>query len=336
MWHQESLTRSRQGRRFGKAISGRAALGAALLVALALLAGCGASAGSASSVQAPSGIDHSVSSGASAGAPATSGSSSATSGSSGKSSSQPMAQYLIKSLNVSMTAPDTRAAAADLQSWITSTDPKAQSAGVNYVVDSDQYDISLTFNVQASLYPQIESYLASYASQHKGKLISLEETVQDVTNDYVDSQSRLTNLRGEQARLQTLMSQAQSLGDVLTIEQRLTDVEGQIEQIEAHLNELSGQTSFYTIQIRLTPVSTYMPPVAQPWSPAAIFHDALTSALAFGEGLLTLFIWLAVYAIYIVPVGVIIWLVVRYTRRRSAALAVSATRPSGSGAPPTA
>ena len=39
----------------------------------------------------------------------------------------------------------------------------------------------------------------------------------------------LTNLRGEQQRLLTLMGQAQSLSDVLTIEQRLTDVEGQIE-----------------------------------------------------------------------------------------------------------
>lgn len=333
MWHQETPSLARQRERNGKLSGGRAALGAALLAGLALLTGCGSSAVGGSSAAQPSSADHSYSS-AAGGSSNVSNSTSAP-GAPGTSSSQPSAQYLIKSLNVSMTAPDTRAAAADLQNWITTTDPKAQSAGANYIVDADQYDITLTFSVQASLYPQIESYLTGYASQHKGKLISLQETVQDVTNDYVDAQSRLANLRHEQTRLQTLMGQAQSLSDVLTIEQRLTDVEGQIEQIEAQLNQLNGQTTFYTIHIQLTPVSTYAPPVAQPWNPGVIFHDALVSAQSFGEGLLTLFIWLAVYAIYIVPLGIIIWLVTRYMRRRSARLALGATNAGQPGAPPS-
>jgi hypothetical protein len=130
-----------------------------------------------------------------------------------------------------------------------------------------------------------------------------------------------------------LMGQAQSIADILTIEQRLTDVEGQIEQIEAHLNQLNGQTTFYSIQIQLTPLSTYVPPIAEPWNPGVIFHSALTSAQAFGEGLLTLLIWLVVYAVYIIPLCVIIWLVVRFARRRAARLA---TATSGAAPPPTA
>jgi tetrahydromethanopterin S-methyltransferase subunit G len=188
--------------------------------------------------------------------------------------------------------------------------------------------------VQASLYPQIKSYLANYAGQHKGKLISLQETVQDVTNDYLDTQSKLSNLLTEQKRLQTLMSQAQSLTDLLAIEQRLSDVEGQIEQINAHLAQLSGQTTFYSIQIELTPLSTYVSPTAQAWDPGGIFHDALASAKGFGEGLLTLLIWLVVYAVYIVPLAVISLLVVRYMRRRTARQIAPAAAPSAE--PPTA
>jgi type IV secretory pathway TrbD component len=254
--------------------------------------------------------------------------------SSSQKSSQSIGQYLVKSLSVSMTMPDTRVAASDLQSWITTTDPKAQSAGATYSLDNGQYDVTLTFSVEASLYPQVERYLANYAGGHKGKLLNLQESVQDVTNDYVDTQSQLANLRVEQARLQSLMSQAKSLTDVLAIDQRLTDVEGQIEQIEAHLNQLTGQTTYYTVQIQLLPLASYTPPVTQSWSPAAIFHDALASARAFGEGLLTLLIWLAVYAIYIVPLGVVIWLVVRYMRRRSAREATSNV--GSGGAPPAA
>ncbi len=150
-----------------------------------------------------------------------------------------------------------------------------------------------------------------------------------MTNDYVDTQSQLANLRVEQKRLQTLMSQSASLSDLLAVEQRLSDVEGQIEQIQAHLSQLNGATTFYTIQIQLAPSATYKPPVTQPWSPSAIFHQALASAQAFGEGLLTLAIWLLVYAIYIVPALLIVWFAWRMWRRRAARRVAPVAAPSG-------
>jgi len=301
---------------------------------MALLAGCGATAGTASQASSASfsGPQRSAAGGTTASGAAYGPNQVATPGSTSSSSS---AQYLIKALNVSMTVPDTTAAAADLQNWISANDPQAQSAGATYSQDGDSYDISLTFSVAASHYAQVRSYLTNYAAQHKGKLITLHESVQDVTNDYVDSQSQLANLRVEQTRLQTLMSRAASLNDILTIEQRLSDVEGQIGQIEAHLNQLSGQTTFYTIQIQLTPLATYKPPVPQTWNPGGIFHQALSSAQGFGEGLLTLLIWLAVYAVYLVPLGVIVWLVARFMRRRAARLAAPATARATSPAPPS-
>lgn len=320
---------------------GRAALVGAALCALALLAGCGASgaSGGATNAGLSYGSDttaqHSTASGGQAPSAGNATGSGAGFGSNspaatpGATSAQVAPQYLIKSLDVGMAVSDTRSTANDLQSWIVVNDPRAQSAGAIYTQDGNQYDVSLTFQVEASLYPQIKSYLASYADHHKGKLLGLHESVQDVTGSYVDAQSRLANLRVEQGRLQTLMSQAKSINDILTIDQRLTDVEGQIEQIEAQLNQLNGQTTFYTIQIQLTPLSTYVPPVTQPWNPGVIFHNALSSAQAFGEGLLTVLIWLGVYAIYIVPLGVIIWLIVRFWRRRNAAPA-----PAGATQPP--
>ncbi|MDE3229143.1 MAG: DUF4349 domain-containing protein [Chloroflexota bacterium] len=313
----------------------RAALALALLAGVALLAGCGGTAAGGASyapaVNGPlnSGASHSAAGGNTAsgiGAPvATPAAGAGSSGSVTKTSTQSIGLYLIKSLTVSMVVPNTTAAASDLESWISVTDPQSQSAGANYTLDGDSYDITLTFSVAASRYTQVENYLKSYPAAHKGKLIGLQEAVQDVTNDYVDTQSQLANLRVEQARLRTLMSQAGSLADLLAVEQRLSDVEGQIEQIEGHLNQLNGATTFYTMQIQLTPIATYKPPVTQPWSPSAIFHQALSSAQGFGEGLLTLAIWLLVYAIYIVPLLIIIWLARRVWLRRTARRAAPAT-----------
>ncbi len=290
---------------------------------IALLAGCGGTGGASLAAPAQSYSQNSASGapGSSAGAPASSDSSGSSSSST--SSQPPSPQYLIKSLNVDMTSPDPRKTAADLQSWVLTTDPKAQSAGTTYTQDGSSYDVSLTFNVEAALYPQIESYLVSYAQWHGGKLVDLQEKVLNVTNDYVDSQSRLANLRKEQQRLQTLMGQAQSLNDVLTIEQRLTDVEGQIEDIEAHLALLNGQTAFYTVQIQLTPLDSTVTPQPQPWNPGEIFQQAWGAAIVFGQGLLTILIWLGVFGIYILPVCALIWFGRRLVIRRRAARAAS-------------
>src|SRR5207247_6828397 len=162
-------------------------------------------------------------------------------------------------------------------------------------VSDNLYNISTSFPVLPTLNPRIESYLNSYPAQHNGRLISTTKSTQDVSGDYVDTQSRLKNLRGEQARLLTLMGHTTALGDILAIDQRLTDVEGQIEQIEAHLNQLNGQVSFYTIAINLQPGQAVLSPPPAPWSPAKIWHDASGPSVAFPEVLSTTWICLAVF-----------------------------------------
>lgn len=229
-------------------------------------------------------------------------------------------RYLVKTLQVDMAVKDTVQAANDLQSWIQTADPHATSAGLTYQQDpanNNLYDISLTFSVEAADYPQVESYLSSYAAGHKGRLLSLHETVQDVTTNYIDTQSELKNLRAEQQRLLTLMGQAQSLNDTLTIEQKLTDVEGQIEQIEENLNALNGQITFYTVTINLSPIDVATPvptPTTSGWNPGAVFHGALSVAIAIGEALISLLIWLAVLSVYIVPAAILLWFGLRFKR----------------------
>jgi hypothetical protein len=227
--------------------------------------------------------------------------------------------YLVKTLDVTMEVKDTRQTADALQTWITTTDPHAFSEGMNYQqIAANTYDITMSFSVQASLYPQIARYLRDYAPQQKGQLTQFQESVQDVTNDYIDTQSRLKNLRGEQARLLGLMNQAQTLNDVLNVEQRLTDVEGQIEQIEEHINDLGNQLQFYTITITLQPLTIPVPPPVTPgWNIGQIFHDAFAASLAFAQELLTMLIWLLAFSVYIVPLLVVAWFVHRWRAHKS-------------------
>ncbi|HLX56073.1 MAG TPA: DUF4349 domain-containing protein [Ktedonobacteraceae bacterium] len=279
---------------------------AVLVAACGGFAGAGTSNGAAIPVAAPP--QHVNQSGQS------NGSNSSTSSAAGSTQ-----QYLIKSFNINMQVKDTRQVASDLQAWISTTDPLSLVSNVNsQQVDQNLYSISMTFSVQASLFPRIESYLNSYPALHNGKLLNVTMNTQDVSGDYVDSQSRLKNLQAEQQRLLTLEGSAGALSDVLAIDQRLTDVEGQIEQIEAHLQDLKSQTTFYTVTVNLqpTPVVVTSPPSGA-WNPGGIWQGAVAAVKVVAQVLATIFIWLLVFCVYIVPLAVIAWLVRRWWRARA-------------------
>ena len=247
----------------------RLVFGGMLVILAFLLAACGG--GSSSTTTEAPGLAPAQQSGNTS-----SQGSGSSSGQNTKSTTSFGPQYLIKSLQVNMLVKDTRLVASDLQSWIATTDPRSTSAGIDYEQTyGNLYTVNMTFSVTSAQYTQIEEYLAGYAQQHGGKLTSLHESVQDVTNDYIDTQSRLTNLRGEQQRLLTLLSNTTALGDIITVESKLTDVEGQIEEIEAHLNALKNQTTFYSVTIGLQPITpiTPPPPTSTPWSFTQVLHD---------------------------------------------------------------
>lgn len=311
-----------------KRVTLQGSLGILFILAL-FLAACGAGTSTSSS----SGVA------ASANAPVQQSGSSSSQGSSSSSSKGSSSsasygpQYLIKSLQVNMQVRDTRRVASDLQSWISTTDPNSSSAGMDYEQTGDNlYTVSMTFSVESTNYTQIEEYLAGYAQQHGGKLLTLHESVQDVTNDYIDTQSQLTNLRGEQERLLVLLSNTTALGDIITVEDKLTNVEGQIEDIEAHVNALKHQTTFYTVTINLQPMAPAAtpPPTQQaPWSIGQVFHDSWSAVLSFGQVLATFLIWLLSISIYLVPAALIGWYIWRRTHPRR--MAASPRDPSQLG-----
>jgi hypothetical protein len=297
-----------------------------LVVFLLFLVGCGSSASSSSGMATMNAPAHMANSQAQTSTGNAQGATSSSAGAqvpaTGKQQSAPTGpQYLIKTLKVSMDVKDTRKVASIIQAWIGSTDVDSSTAGADYEQTGDNlYNVSLNFSVRAAVYPQIYNYLRDYAPKEGGQLQSFTETVQDVTNDYVDTQSRLKNLRVEQQRVQDLLSHAQALNDVLTIEQKLTDVEGQIESIEAHLNELTSQVAYYTVSISLQPIETAPPPPAPSgWSAGQAFHDAFAASLAFAQSIANFLIWLLASSFYLVPAALIVWFIwrVRNNPRRA-------------------
>ncbi len=224
--------------------------------------------------------------------------------------------YLIHTLAVTLVVNNPLDAEHQLDQDIFTMDPLAQGAGEAITQQSDgAYKVSITFAVSAAKYEAVKQYLGSFAATHptyKGKLISEDETVQNVTTQYVDLQSQLKNLQTEQQRLLQLMSQAQNLSDMLTIQDKLTDVEGQIEQIEGQINELAGQTAYSMVTINLSSTTPPLPPPPAPpkkWNPGDIFSTAVSVMVAVLQVVADILIWVIVFAVFWLPIlaGVYVW-----------------------------
>src|SRR5207249_11340101 len=74
---------------------------------------------------------------------------------------------------------------------------------------------------------------------------------QDVTEEFVDLQSRLRNQKAQQVVLIRLMANAKTIQETLAVQGQLSQVEEQIEQITGRLNALKTLTDLSSITLHL-------------------------------------------------------------------------------------
>ncbi|MBM3704882.1 MAG: DUF4349 domain-containing protein [Actinobacteria bacterium] len=85
-----------------------------------------------------------------------------------------------------------------------------------------------------------------------GTVTNVSINVQDVTQEYVDNESRLTNLEAQQKRLLDLMEKSISVKDSIEVQRELSNVEGQIEVIKGRQNYLDNLIAYSTIEVYLS------------------------------------------------------------------------------------
>ncbi|MGN0400877.1 MAG: DUF4349 domain-containing protein [Acetatifactor sp.] len=90
-------------------------------------------------------------------------------------------------------------------------------------------------------------------------VVRRNDSVNDVTMSYVDTASRRDALRTEHTRLLELMEQAESLEDILVLEDRLTSVRYQLECMESQLRTMDNQVDYSTVRIRISEVEELTP-----------------------------------------------------------------------------
>lgn len=150
----------------------------------------------------------------------------------------------------------------------------------------------------------------------------------DVTDQYVDLQSQLTNLEATRARIQDFLKDAKTVDEALRINQELSNIEAQIEQIKGRMNYLNDRSAYSTITLNLepefpvlTPTPTATPyPTATPipWNPGATFGEAKSTITVLYQGIADFLIWLGVVILPIVlPPALILWAIWKWLNRKT-------------------
>lgn len=87
-----------------------------------------------------------------------------------------------------------------------------------------------------------------------GYVTHSSESTEDIGEQYYDTEARLKTLRTKQERLLSLLEQAETMEDIITLESALSDVEYEIEGYSSTLNRYDGLVSYATFTLDLQEV----------------------------------------------------------------------------------
>jgi hypothetical protein len=198
-----------------------------------------------------------------------------------------------------------------------------------YVVSSktwnsgDYKSATLTMGVPSDQFEAVQRQLRALAVEVQSDTSS----GQDVSDEFVDLQSRLTNLEATAARIRELLKDAEDVDEALQVNLKLSEVESEIEQIKGRMQYLKDRSAFSTIVVNLQPdVPT---PTPEAWQPGKTVESAAKSAGNLLRGLIDGAIWLVVaLGPVLIPLAIVVWLIVRAQRKRAKRGQSNATTPS--------
>ena len=150
----------------------------------------------------------------------------------------------------------------DLEALLPQINAKIASLG-GYIENQELYNGSSYSSYRsrnASLTVRIPAQnLNGFVEDVRGasNVVTYNESTENVTLQYVSTESRVKALEVEQERLLELLAKAENMSDLLEIEARLTDVRYELENVTSQLRVLSNQVDYATIHLYISQVKVY-------------------------------------------------------------------------------
>lgn len=168
------------------------------------------------------------------------------------------------------------------------------------------------------------------------RVVSSNTDMSDVTGDYVDSEARLNALKKEELRLLELLEQAESLEEILQLEDRISEVRYQIESITSQLQVYDDEVAYSTVELSLRDVTEYTIRPSFGSRSWEAFSGGWTSFVNTAQGVVLAILWLLPYLLVGGAAAAVIVFCVRRSgkKRRQKFPGVPMTPPSPFPVPP--
>ncbi|PZF98859.1 DUF4349 domain-containing protein, partial [Micromonospora deserti] len=182
----------------------------------------------------------------------------------------------------------------------------------------------LELRVPAAKFTAVVDDIAKLGTQQRREI-----TTEDVTEETVDLDARITSQRARVENARRLLARATTISDLVSLENELARREADLASLEAKKRRLADLTALSTVTVslvgpdaRLAEEETdagFLVGLKGGWK---VFLTSMTVLLTVLGAILP---WLVVFG---VPLGLVWWLARRRRQRRPAALAVGAPSPA--------
>lgn len=210
---------------------------------------------------------------------------------------------IVKTAELGIEVEDVREGAAEAQQIAARFDGSVLSSRIEGNDDSVIADLVLTV-------PSQEFEGALNELRDLGKKVTTDTVRgEDVTEEFVDLESRERNLVAAEQSLLGLYERADNVGDALSIERELTNIRGQIEQVQGRIQYLDQRATTSQISLNVQPVPAPPPPRPPEWSPARVVAQSWDASLDVLQSIATAIISAVVFGWWLVPalVAGLIW-----------------------------
>jgi len=239
-----------------------------------------------------------------------------------------MPKMIIYNGEMALVVKDTTATQASITTLVESLEGYVSNAS-SYAYDGGLMRINLTLRVPADQFHNVMAELRTMAMEVTQESIGS----QDVTQEYVDLESRLRALEAKADRLEELMEEAEDTEAVLAVYQELSSTQQEIEQTKGRMQYLERSAAMATIEVYLTPDELSQPVEIAGWRPAGVMKEAFEALIGAFQFLVNALIWIVILVVPVVIfLGLIFFVLIRVLRvvfkRRRRESAVEAVHPA--------
>lgn len=174
----------------------------------------------------------------------------------------------------------------------------------------------ITIRVPSAKLEQAMEEVRQLSATGKDGILSESLSGQDVTSDFVDSNSRLRNLKAAEDQLVVLMENTDDLEATMSVFRELTEIRSQIEVLEGHIKYLQESSDLSSLSVDFVAEASLKPIEIGGWKPQGVVKESIERLVRSFQDIVDFLIRFGITCLpFLIPLGAGIYFLVRAIRK---------------------